>query len=62
MTLNHLQKQTQKKMILPAYDSQTDAENEDEENMDNFDPFAELYFVKENCDATQNFVAPRTEQ
>ena len=49
-------------MILPACDSQTDTENEDEENVDNFDPFAELYFVKENCDATQNFVAPRTEQ
>lgn len=53
---------TQKKMILPAYDSQTDNENEDEENIGNFDPFAELYFVNENCDATQNFVAPRTEQ
>jgi hypothetical protein len=52
----------QKNMILPAYNSQTDTENEDEKNMDNFDPFTEFDFVNENCDATQNLVDPHTEQ
>lgn len=52
----------QKKMILPADDNETDTGNVNEGNMDNFDPFAELDFISENCNITHNFVNPHTEQ